>query len=145
MTEPRRAFHITIHARPNGNWPTQLVLLEGRELQALLIPPAELNGPLGVSFEEGFESLSRFSRMFVEPDGSLVWVSDDPAKPPWQVDGVLYDRNGRLLYVELKGTCSRAAFGRLLAALGGSSIVVQLVRHAIMLDAEEFARQFLME
>ena len=86
-------------------------------------------------------------RMFIEPDGSFVWVSTDAVQPTWQVDGSLYDRNGRLLYTELKGTCSRDPFQSLLGALGAvpssSELVVQLVRYAVILETEEFVGQFL--
>lgn len=109
------------------------------------IPQAELNVPLRVSFEEAFAALSVLPRLFIEPDGSFVWVSSDAAEPTWQVDGTLYDRNGRLLYAELKGNCTQQPFAKLLEALGaaGSETIVQLVRHAVILDTAEFTYQFL--
>jgi hypothetical protein len=85
--------------------------------------------------------------MFIEPDGSFVWVSDRDSQTPWQVDGVLYDRNGRLLYVELKGNCPSLAFYEFVATCGTSAAgcVVQLVRHAVIVDAAEFQQKWLSE
>ena len=56
--------------------------------------------------------------MFCEPDGSFVWVSSQ-GEPAWQLDGNLYDRNSRLLFVDLKGTCPRGAFDQLMTASDG--------------------------
>jgi hypothetical protein len=112
-------FHINIHAEPradSGASPT-------------LFP---------YTFEEVSVALAALPRMFVEPDGSFVWVAS--GEPAWQLDGVLYDGAGRLWYVELKGRCPQEAFDRLLSALGwpATPVVFQLVREAISLDEGEF-------
>jgi hypothetical protein len=59
-----------------------------------------------VSFEQASSALDTLDRLFLEPDGSFVWtgetVADSPeAAPPrrWQLDGEVYDRDGRLAYV----------------------------------------------
>lgn len=90
------------------------------------------------TFEQVSDSLALLPRMFVEPDGSFVWVSAGAAD--WQLDGVLYDGAGRLWYVELKGRCPEAELNRLLAALGWpqTSLVFQLVREAVWLDERAF-------
>ncbi len=91
------------------------------------------------SFEEVAEQLNRWPRMFIEPDGSFVWVAPQ-GEAPWQVDGVLYDRAGRLLYVELKGNCPEAEFDRFLAACGWpqAAVMFQLLRAAVFVDEQEF-------
>jgi hypothetical protein len=82
--------------------------------------------------------------MFVEPDGSFVWVSSgasgDQSVPEWQLDGNLFDRNGRLLIVDLKGTCDEASFDRLLSVFGWPTtpIMFQLSREAVFLDERTF-------
>lgn len=92
------------------------------------------------TFEQVADALSLLPRMFVEPDGSFVWVS--AGGPAWQLDGMLYDGAGRLWYVELKGRFPEAEFDRLLAALGWpqTSICFQLVREAVWLDEQAFRR-----
>jgi hypothetical protein len=96
---------------------------------------------MGISFEEASARLTKLERMYCEPDGSLVWVSSQ-GEPAWQVDGNLYDRNERLLFVDLKGTCLAESFDRLLAALGWpqTSLMFQLTREAVFLDEAEFRR-----
>ena len=59
--------------------------------------------------------------MFIELDGSFVWVSQyrtplPENRPDWQVDGNLYERNDLLNYVEMKGNCPEAEFDQLLSA-----------------------------
>ncbi len=77
--------------------------------------------------------------MFVEPDGSFVWVADH-GEPAWQVDGLLFDRAGQLVYVELKGSCPAERWDLLLGSLGWPTVplVFQLVREAIFLDEASF-------
>jgi hypothetical protein len=55
-------------------------------------------------FDDVAERLGEVPRLYFEPDGSLVWVGDD-----WQIDGMLYDREGLLQYADLKG---QAPWGR---------------------------------
>ncbi len=57
------------------------------------------------SFEKLAERLGEMPGMYFEMDGSFVWV-DHGSVPPSQMDGMVYDLNGRLEYVEIKGACS---------------------------------------
>jgi hypothetical protein len=94
------------------------------------------------SFEEAVAALEALPRMFIELDGSFVWRSPDEAQP-WQLDGCLFDRAGRLQYVELKGTCSRARFAEFLACLNAHSteLNVQLVREAESIPLADFEQR----
>ena len=83
-------------------------------------------GPLEVSFEEVAQHLQQLPRMYLEMDGSFVWVGDhspsidapeDGKRPEWQLDGMLYDAGGMLQYVELRGSCSLSMWQRLLKCL----------------------------
>ena len=133
-------FDIVVHPRPvdvraggdhaddRGRWPT------------LVIPPADLVEPLPIGFDECSARLDALPRLFVEPDGSFVWRGED--RGGWQVDGNLYERDGCVLYVELKGTCPAAAFDRLASAWGWptAAFVAQLVRAGVFLDEATFRR-----
>jgi hypothetical protein len=79
--------------------------------------------------------------MLLEPDGSFVWKGIHSGRP-WQLDGMIYDRNGRVVHVEVQGTCPLAAFDRLLAALGWPAALVmfELRRAGVILDEAEFRR-----
>lgn len=93
------------------------------------------------TFEQVSAALGELPRMFIEPDGSFVWVS--AGEPIWQIDGVLYDGAGRLWYMELKGQCPEQELDRLLSALGwpATPVTVQLVREGELLSDDEFRRQ----
>jgi hypothetical protein len=136
-----RPFQITIHARPAEAKGGAAVKLDGKSFRTLDVPPAALGTPFAKSFEAASEELLALERMFLEPDGSFVWVSAAKERP-WQLDGVLYDRAERLLYVDLKGACTPGDFDRLLAALGWpeTSVMFQLVHEAVFLDEAEFRR-----
>ncbi len=81
-------------------------------------------GPLPTSFEAAAARLQRLERCFFEPDGSFTWVID--ARQRQQVDGMLYDAAGRLQYVDLKGTCSCAAWQRLVAQIAPAASLTVL-------------------
>ncbi|MBL9123615.1 MAG: hypothetical protein JNG90_08275 [Planctomycetaceae bacterium] len=134
------AFHVCVHARPDAAIAGPRRHVAGVELETLAVAPADLP-PLGTSFEEAAAELAALPRMYCEPDGSFVWVST-AGETTWQVDGNLYDRAGRLLFVDLKGCCSAPEFDRLLRALGWpeTPVIFQLVREAIYLDEGAFRR-----
>lgn len=135
------AFEATLHARPTeaasggqfaddrGTWPV------------LAAPRESLGQPLAVGFDEALRRLADLPRLYVEPDGSFVWTSP-AAERRWQVDGNLFERRGRVLLVDLKGSCPAGEFDRLLAALGwpADSVMFELVRAGLFLDEDSFRR-----
>ncbi len=139
----RYTFDIALHPGPHeaaagpphddawGRWPTRTQRLAG---------PA----PLGPDFEACLARLTALPRMFVEPDGALLWTGTDTTGDgrPWQVDGTAWECAGRLLRIDLKGSCPTAAFDALLAACGWPTtpFVVELVRPAVLLEIETFRR-----
>jgi hypothetical protein len=92
-------------------------------------------------FDEALSRLETLERMYAEPDGSFVWTSPREGLS-WQVDGNAFERDGRVLLVDLRGSCPPAAFDRLLAAFGWPTqpLVMQLVRSAVFVDEETFRR-----
>jgi hypothetical protein len=121
-----------VHADPWGTWPT------------IVVPHEQLAVPLAINFDEAFARLARLDRMFAEPDGSFVWTSPREGLW-WQVDGNAFEKDGRVLFVDLKGSCPPREFDRLLGAFGwpGEAMMMQLVRSAVFLDEETFRRHAL--
>ena len=135
-------FHTTIHARPAEAVAGEPVNLNGQPFGTLKLAPQLLGTSLfACTFEQASSRLTQLPRMYCEPDGSFVWTSsrDEIA---WQVDGNLYDRADRLLFVDAKGSCPPAQLDRLLAALGwpDTKLMFQLVREAVLLDEGAFRR-----
>jgi hypothetical protein len=120
--------------------PTQTILLDGVELDALTVPPEFQATPLGVSFEVAAELLEVFPRMYFEPDGSFVWVSSSNDEAVWQVDGNLYDRDGSLIAIDLKGTCNREQLQHLLDVFraAGRELMIEVARHAVFVHERVF-------
>jgi len=134
-------FDVSIHAKPSGASAGSPIELLGRSITPLEVHPSSLSQPMPVSFEQAADWLAKLPRMFVEPDGSFVWVSTDK-NGPWQVDGNLYDREDKLLIVELKGHCPRQQFDQLLAAFGWpeAELVIQFMKQAVVVAEDEFRR-----
>ena len=141
MTPKRTAWHVTLHRRPSAEYPGTRQTLDGRPVETLEIPAADLTCPFAVSFEEASAALERLPRMFVEPDGSFVWVADETTRS-WQLDGMLYDRDGRLLYVELKGDAPPAELARFLDCCRSvpDDCVVRFARQAYAVGIAEWWR-----
>jgi len=136
------SFFITVHPQPSLVTSGSNIALGDKTVCQLQVKPEVLNATrMDCSFEVAVERLSKLERMFCEPDGSFVWVSSQ-GDAAWQVDGNLYDREGRLLFVDLKGTCPPDQFDRLLSALGWpeTKLMFQLTREAVFLDEAEFRK-----
>lgn len=149
MQSPLYAFEITLQARPPeaavgpaftdawGIWPT------------LAVPREVLSAPLRIGFDEAIARLSAVERLYAEPDGSFVWACSrgSGASPGgwWQVDGNVSDREGRVLLVDLKGSCPAEEFDRLLRLVGWPEqpLMMQLVRSAVFVDEPTFRRHAL--
>jgi hypothetical protein len=137
-------LQATLHARSPEVMPGISLQLCGLTVPTLIVPPAALAHPFAITFEEATMALESLERMFVEPDGSFVWVSSNQSgsqtAPEWQLDGNLFDRNGRLLMVDLKGACAEAEFDRLLSSFGwpDTPVMFQLSREAVFLDEAAF-------
>jgi hypothetical protein len=135
-------FEISLHRQPTeglteagdytdawGTWPT------------VTAPHDVLAVPMAISFDEAIERLGRLERMYAEPDGAFVWVSPREGLS-WQVDGNVFDRGGRVLLVDMKGSCPPTDFDRLLSCFGWSAepLLFQLVRSAVFLQEPVFRR-----
>jgi hypothetical protein len=143
MPPPRHdivyAFDAALHRLPDaappgpphedawGTWPT------------LAAGHARAATPFTIGFDDAFARLARLDRMFAEPDGSFVWTSPREGLS-WQVDGNAFEKDGRVLLVDLKGSCPPEAFDQLLAAFGwpGEPVMLQLVKPAVFLDEGTF-------
>ncbi len=79
-----------------------------------------LYGPKGEgllsSFEDAASRLQQLPQLYFELDGSFVW-SPDRAQ---QIDGMLYDAQGRLQYVDLQGQCSFESWDAVIGAINDS-------------------------
>ncbi len=115
---------------------------DGGQFSTLLVAPSHCHQPFKIGFEDAMQNLSLLQRLFIEPDGSFVWVNDRHELSTWQLDGHLYDRHDRLLYVELKGRCPAPAFEQVCAAVGltPSGFMAQLLQQAVFLAPAEFMR-----
>ena len=134
-------WHIAVHPSLSLEVPTQAASVDGQTVQALQIEARELNQKFDVSFDELFETLQNFERLFIELDGSFVWRGTS-SDTPWQIDGIVFEKDDRVWYVELKGYCDRQSFNELVCCLAGdeSSFIVQSITEGIVVSGREFIR-----
>jgi hypothetical protein len=134
-------FHATLHVRPAAATEAEAIDVGGRSLTPLVVPQEAIGTPFPIDFESVAAALAQLDRMFVEPDGSFVWVSPRDVAA-WQVDGQLFDRAGRLLFVDLKGSCPAEKLDHLLTATGWPAVpvMIQLAREAVFVSDAEFRR-----
>jgi hypothetical protein len=92
-----------------------------------------------VSFEEAATRLGELPSLYLEPDGSFVWVGSGQ----WQLDGQIADRAGRVSSVQVAGTCPAEEFERLLCVFGWPQTKAAFeVRRAGAIVAENEFRRF---
>ena len=82
--------------------------------------------PFDCTWEEAAERLQALPRMIFEPDGSWIW-SGGVGATRWQIDGHLFDFDGRLHRVELHGDSPEESFNQLLGCfrLAGAADVIR--------------------
>ncbi|MEI6037944.1 MAG: hypothetical protein WCQ91_08480 [Planctomycetota bacterium] len=150
-TDPRVqlfAFDITLHRRCIGcgtDAPADRVYVDvWGEWPTLSVPRDELSLSMAIDFDEAFARLGRLERMYAEPDGSFVWTSGREGLS-WQVDGNAFEKAGRVLLVDLKGSCPPQEFDRLLSCFGWphETLMMQLVRPALFLEEAIFRQHAL--
>jgi hypothetical protein len=131
-----------LHCRPATVADGDRIRIDRLELATVRLSPQQQSEPFSISFETATQRLADLPRMFLEPDGSFVWVSADGAEPAWQLDGVLNDRACRVISVEIKGTCSRRPFEQMLSIFDwpATPLLIQLVQTAVFLEVAEFFR-----
>ena len=146
MTSPLYAFEITLQPQPSEVTAGPTLTDAWGSWNTLDVPKESLASPMVIGFDTAFERLAAIERLYAEPDGSFVWTcsrTGDGSSPTWwQVDGNAYERAGRVLLVDLKGSCPPTEFDRLLGAFGwpGHPLMMQLVRSATFLDEATFRR-----
>ena len=133
-------FHVRVYARPAA-----AITEEPRRIGNLHVTPLRAAQPdllsaWPITFDEAAARLSRLPRLFLEPDGSFVWVSRDDLH--WQIDGLLSDMGPRLAYVELRGTCQQAAFDDLLRCFGWpqTPLALEMIAEGMLLDEADFRK-----
>ncbi len=135
-------FHATLHARPpSAGSLGPAVKLRGETYATHAWTPAHAATQFSARFEDAIAALDRLDGMFTEPDGAFLW-KPCAATPGWQVEGELYDRQGRLQHVDLRGACPTERFDDLLRAFGWPEqrVLIQDTATGIFLEEPEFRR-----
>ncbi len=135
-------FHVNLFARDDDLHLSHAVDLRGLSLAALRRrdgEPPVFTDYLPLTFEQAIAALAQLPRMDAEPDGFFV-VAGDHEGQRWQVDGHLFDFDGRLHRVELHGACPSETFDALLGCIGWpqTPLAFELVREGIALDERGF-------
>lgn len=135
-------LHAVIHPRPPGKLEADYL-----RYQNVDIPVVRASGE-GLRFACSFENVAahfaNFERMFLEPDGSFVWVLEENSVRQ-QLDGNLVDDGEKLLAVEIKANCDLWVFDRFLRALGwpAQSLLFQIVQLGVFVEEVDFRQHFL--
>lgn len=132
-------FRCSIHALPSDATAGPTVRIGDRDWPTLAFPPTSLATPFPVGFEVVQAQLADLPRMFIEPDGSFVWVGQDEAEN-WQLDGVIYDRHDRVIHVQASGSCPQEKFDQFLRILGWPNhpFIFQLLLESVYVDEATF-------
>lgn len=91
-----------------------------------------------MTYEAFAEILAKVPRLFLEPDGSFVWVSN--SDPSHRISGQITDDGSSVLYLELRGRCDWDELTVVLAILGWPDIKLafQLLPEAMLVLEDQF-------
>lgn len=131
-------WHITVHAHPEKPLERIPITLKGRDVLRLELPSEWLTKPMLLSFDTVLERLEQLPRLYIEPDGSFIWIG--PQGPDqWKFDGQLHDSTGGLMTMELKVSGTAPDLDALLGCLEWPerSYVFQLVHEGVYLEDEQ--------
>lgn len=79
-------------------------------------------GPFESNFESMLARIELLPRMFIEMDGSFVWRPEGDRN--WQIDGMVYDANQHVQYIDLKGEAPTAMWESLFEKIAGDDSLV---------------------
>jgi hypothetical protein len=129
-----------VHRLPE-NLTRETIRWQDQDLTALVIGPNDLGQPLPVTFEEASQSLLALPRCDCELDGFFVY-SGGAGSERWQIEGNLFDRNGRLVQVDLRGHSIPGRLDDVLRCFGwpATRLMFELPREGLFLDEAEFRR-----
>ena len=137
-------FHIILHRAPQSLPAIRNLNEEFSGHSGPAGIPDQLSEPLPVTFEQAIDALQALPRMFIEPDGSFVWVAEVDSEP-WQLDGQLHDGLGHLATVEIKGQVGADRWSQLVQCFGSENVplLVQFVREGRFMTELEFRHDWL--
>ncbi len=137
-------FHASLHPR-SGPWqfePPQIV--SHVEVRPVRYPRENFSLTFPVSFQELAARWATLPHGALEPDGSFWWCSP-PAiaaseSRASQIDGMFYERERALYYVEFRGSASTEALHAWLTDMGLAPgiIVVQLMTLGLFVTWNDF-------
>lgn len=83
------------------------------------IPPQGM-GFFGCSFEQWMHKMLQRPGVYAEGDGSWSWTAQEKNErgaPVWRMEGMIYDRDGKVFYVDVQGQCTADAWRDMVEAL----------------------------
>ena len=142
-----RPFHIQLYCGDEADPQPPADAAEPFEYEGLAIPrgrPVPEPGYFACSFEQWMETLHSWPNTYSEGDGSWSWVADeldDRRQPTWRLEGMVYDRGGRVFYVEAQGSCTPAAWWQFIAALPvppDKRLAICLAKFGVWVEQDDF-------
>ncbi len=74
-----------------------------KNFHLLVQPPVGAMG-FGMTYESLADRLQQVARLYLEPDGCLVWVSSE--NPDWKINGQITDDGHQVVVMEIRGRAS---------------------------------------
>ena len=132
-------LHAVIHALGETGFAWDTTDVDGRSIKIIDLPATAFQQPLATSFDDALEALAALPRLFIEPDGSFIWLGEEGPQQ-WKLDGQLNDSPYGLMTIELKisGAAPWPGVETVLRILKWPScpIAFELVRKGVYVDVE---------
>ena len=117
-------LEVRVQPRPAEAWDGEPIQLRGAVHRTLVARPEVMAAAaFPVTCEQAEAALAALPRLFIEPDGSFVWVTDD-AQRSWPIDGRVALLAGK--------QCCRGAAGEWYICSGGVHRVSKRLRASVV-------------
>ncbi len=112
-------FHVQLYCHPKST-PQEIgeITYQGRKLRQAVQPTK--TGFFECSFESLMAQMLKWSGVYAEWDGSWSWTAtekNEAGRPAWRLEGMMYDRDEHVFYIEMQGQCTLSAWRTIVDAL----------------------------
>lgn len=138
-----KSFHAIIRPLGDTRLDNSLPGTWGSEAVTVWCVAEDAPGLESQSFDFDYETLAsklaEIPRLYIEPDGSFVWVSSEDESR--RISGQITDDGSRVCYLELRGLCLWSDLTTvLLSSLGwpATTLAFQLMPESLLVTEDQF-------
>jgi hypothetical protein len=132
-------WHLSVYPRPSGRHDTKSIEINGIQIDSLCLKTSDFVDTFPCTFEEVFQALDSFDGLHIELDGAFAFRNVDQDRP-WQIDGLVFEKDNRVWHLQLKGFCDRHSFEKIMSVCHWpkTDFIVQSITTGTVVASDQF-------